>query len=198
MFGQPFRRHGRIRHMSLEQRLADWITSGDQVWVSLRDCGLPREQVDVVASRHDREVIWQCTDDTDQWMLIGEPDDLPIPASAPLVPYNLAVVLPWLALVLSVGVVVYLLSATDKSTVAPLGNRRAGLVGELGVDAAKSRGAAPDRTAGTGVQRQGRGQDRGQPLLALAVPHLAAGCDRPTATATRASRRTTSARPSFS
>ncbi|SDZ41045.1 hypothetical protein SAMN05421504_115100 [Amycolatopsis xylanica] len=97
--------------MSLEQRLSRQITSGDQVWVSLRDSGLPREQVEAMAGHYGREVIWQCTDDTDQWLLIGEPGASPVRSSAPLVPFTLMAALPWLAVILFTGAFVYLLSA---------------------------------------------------------------------------------------
>lgn len=67
-----------------ERRLANWISGQEQVWISLRHSKLPRALIDVVAARYGKRVVWQCTDQTDQLLLIAPPGyRLVVPLPAP-------------------------------------------------------------------------------------------------------------------
>ncbi|SDZ41011.1 hypothetical protein SAMN05421504_11597 [Amycolatopsis xylanica] len=58
-------------------RLANRITTHDQAWVSLRDIGLSRDEADAIVAEYGKQVVWQCTDHTDQLLLIADPGHLP-------------------------------------------------------------------------------------------------------------------------
>ncbi|MFD8500011.1 hypothetical protein [Amycolatopsis sp. NPDC059657] len=148
--------------MTKEELLIRELTKGDQVWVSLRDSGLPRDQVDVVANRRDREVIWQCTDETDQWMLIAEPGTLPVRASTPLLPFNVMAALQSLAFVLAVGAGVYLLNAHDTTAI---------VWGLVGIGLAVNLALMPRRAAmPTRIARLAQ-EFNGKPVVKIALNH---------------------------
>ncbi|AXB43333.1 hypothetical protein A4R43_12865 [Amycolatopsis albispora] len=77
------------------------ITAREPVWISLREAKLPRWEVDAVAAEHGERVVWQCTDPSDQLLLIGRGDHRPpLRSSARVRPFVLHFLVPGLLVVL--------------------------------------------------------------------------------------------------
>ncbi|MFD8500012.1 hypothetical protein [Amycolatopsis sp. NPDC059657] len=81
---------------AFERRLANRITSADRVWVSVHASGLSRNEIEAVAAKYGKKVVWRCADYTDQLLLIAEPGQLPLRTRSLFSPRTAMEVLPWL------------------------------------------------------------------------------------------------------
>lgn len=89
----------------LERRLTNWITSREQMWISLKDSRLTRAEINDVAARYGKEVVHECADHTDRLLLIAEPGHRPRPEPCRWTTYKMTLTFPGLFGILTLAAI---------------------------------------------------------------------------------------------